>query len=227
MELAERAEHPALSAVPSNHPTRGHGLQHPDGRPVRPGRSSTHSVVRPTAGCTGPEARSGLRQYEPDLGEGEAVLTHHRPTRAAQCGPVPVAGHRPRAVLAPALRAAGGFGRPYVRCGSGAVTEPTRVAGLPGLDRRGRGTAPGAFVAARAVNSAARPGSRASPASVGGAARSVVSGTMPYLGDAAARGGFGAACQGSRARATAARRAAAGGLTAPASRWWTVVRRMR
>lgn len=33
---------PTLPAIPSNHPTRGHNPQHPDGRAVRPGMSNTH-----------------------------------------------------------------------------------------------------------------------------------------------------------------------------------------
>ncbi|ATZ29195.1 hypothetical protein SLAV_37150 [Streptomyces lavendulae subsp. lavendulae] len=90
------------------------------------------------------------------------------------------------------------------------------------------GTAPGGLAAARVVNSAIRSGSRDSPASVGGTdTPSAVLGATPYRGAAAAVGGLRAAYQGRRARPTAARRAAAGGLTLPASRWWTVVRRMR
>jgi len=54
---------------------------------------------------------------------------------------------------------------------------------------------------------------------IGGTAKpSAVPAGVPYLGAAAAAGGFGVAYQGRKARATAAKRAAAGGLTVPASR---------
>lgn len=103
--------------------------------PRRPNALVVRSSAPPTQ-RTGSEAQSGLRQYEPDLGEGEAVLATHRPTGAAQRGPAPIAGHGPRAFLAPALRAADGFGCPYPRRGFGVAAQSTRVSCVPGLNRR-------------------------------------------------------------------------------------------
>lgn len=195
----------------------------PTRRRRRRQRADIPREAGPWGAVEGRGARSAVRHQEPDLREGEAVLAGGRTARAAERDRLPVADHRPGARRAAAPGAADGLGRPHPGAGPAVAAEAAFVAGVPGLGGGGERGGAGRGWCGQGGEQGGQEGLARFRRRCRCTARGVRCGGV----GGGRGGGFGWACQGRRARATAAKRAAAGGLTAPASRWCRVVRRIR